>query len=390
MENKNNLCINSTLADLDLNDISIETNKTVSDALKLLRKNQMVPGIIILSHGFFKGMISRTKLFDCMSRPFSNELYLNRSIGFLLDNNPINKALEFTSDTLIADATLASLQRPADMLFEPVVVLFFDGSSKILDIHQLLLAQSQIHMLLVESLRKANEFKSEMLSIAAHDLKNPLNSIMGISSIIIEESTALPFVNKMATTVYKSSQQMLDLILRLLDSSIAELGQLELKKSQLDVYHVTAAVIANNAKSAEEKNQKLIFNSEVNEGVLIMADKTLLTDAIDNIVSNAVKYSPPKSDIYISLEANDNIRISVQDEGPGIREEEKEKLFGKFQRLSSRPTGGESSTGLGLYIVKQIIELHGGFVYVESEFGHGSKFIIELPYDKAKNQDSYI
>jgi signal transduction histidine kinase len=382
MENKNNLCINSTLADLDLNDISIETNKTVSDALKLLRKNQMVPGIIILSHGFFKGMISRTKLFDCMSRPFSNELYLNRSIGFLLDNNPINKALEFASDTLIADATLASLQRPADLLFEPVVVLFFDGSSKILDIHQLLLAQSQIHMLLVESLRKANEFKSEMLSIAAHDLKNPLNSIMGISSIIIEESAALPFVNKMATTVYKSSQQMLDLILRLLDSSIAELGKLELKKSQLDVYHLTAAVIANNAKCAEEKNQKLIFSSEVNEGVLILADKTLLTDAVDNIVSNAVKYSPPKSDIYISLETDNNIRISVQDEGPGIREEEKEKLFGKFQRLSSRPTGGESSTGLGLYIVKQIIELHGGSVYVESEFGHGSKFIIELPNEK--------
>jgi len=304
----------------------------------------------------------------------------------LLEDNPFGNTIELTAETSIAEAALCSLQRPADNIFEPVVVRFFNGAFKLLDIHQLLLAQTQIHSLLVKSLREANEFKSEILSIAAHDLKNPLNSILGICSIIREDTKDIPMVNEMVNTIYRSSQHMLELVLQLLNSSVVELGKIQLNKTPLDINGILANIISNNIKLAEKKQQKIIFNSMLHEEIIISADRIRITDAVENILSNAIKYTPQGKNITVMLESvNNRVRINVIDEGPGIREEEKGKLFGKFQRLSAKPTGGESSTGLGLYIVKQIIELHNGRVWVESEFPHGSNFIIELPISPVNN-----
>lgn len=379
-KSENSLSINATLAELNLVESSIEIRNKVSEALKILREKPLIPGLVIVADKAYRGMISRNKIFDYMSRPFSYELYMNRSIEFLLEDNPFNGILEFSSDTLIPEAALQSLKRPGEMLFEPVVVRFYNGKARLLDIHQLLTAHSQIHMLYVESLREANEFKSEILSIAAHDLKNPLNSIMGICSIIREDTREMPMINQMVETIFRSSLHMFELIIQLLNSSVVELGKIELNKTTLDLFQIINSVIQANNKLAEKKDQKIVFNFLTHECAFICADKVRMTDAIENIISNAIKYSPKGKTIHINLEViEDVIRISVVDEGPGIRTEEVGKLFGKFQRLSARPTGGESSTGLGLYIVKQIVELHNGKIWVESEYGSGSTFFIELP-----------
>jgi signal transduction histidine kinase len=112
---------------------------------------------------------------------------------------------------------------------------------------------------------------------------------------------------------------------------------------------------------------------------MVMADFERLREAMDNVVSNAVKYSPLDQPIHISLEKADRkVRFLVRDEGPGLTRDDKKRLFGRFQRLSAQPTGGESSNGLGLSIVKQIIELHGGNVSAKSRVGRGTTFIIEL------------
>ncbi len=101
---------------------------------------------------------------------------------------------------------------------------------------------------------------------------------------------------------------------------------------------------------------------------------------IDNLISNALKYSPFDTTITIRVKAkSDNVRLEVEDEGPGISEEEMPKLFGKFARLSAQPTGGEHSTGLGLSIVKKMVEAMNGKVWCESEPGKGATFIVELP-----------
>jgi len=101
---------------------------------------------------------------------------------------------------------------------------------------------------------------------------------------------------------------------------------------------------------------------------------------LENLVSNAVKYSPPGRDIFVRLQRHAQVvRVEVQDQGPGLSAEDQKKLFGKFARLSAKPTGGEHSTGLGLSIVKKMVEAMNGKVWCESEPGHGATFIVEFP-----------
>ncbi|MDW8465755.1 MAG: sensor histidine kinase [Chloroherpetonaceae bacterium] len=117
----------------------------------------------------------------------------------------------------------------------------------------------------------------------------------------------------------------------------------------------------------------------------------------DNLISNAIKYSPHGKHIWVSMEEHQDVatlqkvvRIAVKDEGQGLSEADMQKLFGKFQRLSAKPTGGESSTGLGLAIVKQIVELHGGKVWAESEGkDKGATFFVELPVSES-GQERYL
>ncbi|MSU63222.1 MAG: ATP-binding protein, partial [Pedosphaera sp.] len=100
----------------------------------------------------------------------------------------------------------------------------------------------------------------------------------------------------------------------------------------------------------------------------------------ENLLSNAVKYSPPEKSIFVRLAMNaDGVRFEVRDEGPGLSAEDQKKLFGKFARLSAKPTGGEHSTGLGLSIVKRMVESMDGKVWCESELGRGATFIVQFP-----------
>jgi signal transduction histidine kinase len=111
---------------------------------------------------------------------------------------------------------------------------------------------------------------------------------------------------------------------------------------------------------------------------------------LDNIVSNAVKYSPFDQPIHVSLEQDNNkVRFLVRDEGPGLTRDDKKRLFGRFQRLSAQPTGGELSNGLGLSIVKQIVDLHGGTVSAKSKLGQGTTFIIELDACTAREIEEF-
>lgn len=374
------LSLNSRLCDLILFDLTIDINLKVSDALKALRKNDLAPGLILTDESRYAGMISRNKLYDWMSRPYSQELFTKRSIKYLAEEYALDDILVFDSTTYISDATYNSLKRKMQTLYEPIVVKISDTDYRLLDIHQLLLAQSQIHMQTVESLRSANEFKSEILNIAAHDLKNPLNSVMGFAKLISEDCRENDPIKSMSDMIYNSAERMVELIKNLLESSLIEVGRISIQKIPVDVNQLVKIVIDVNRQQADKKKQILVFESNVPDNYKILADKIRIEEALDNLISNAIKYSPFEKDIVIKLQKElDKITFQVIDKGPGIKEEEKSKLFNKFQRLSTKPTGGESSTGLGLYIVKQTIELHGGKVFCESNEGCGSKFLFELP-----------
>ena len=118
--------------------------------------------------------------------------------------------------------------------------------------------------------------------------------------------------------------------------------------------------------------------TDLDESTAVL-DKSLIVQIIDNLLSNAIKFSNHNSNVFVTLRDEDQtIRFEIYDEGPGIMEEDKPQLFQKFQKLNARPTDGESSTGLGLSIVKKYVEAMKGKVWYESEFGKGAKFIVEF------------
>jgi signal transduction histidine kinase len=237
-----------------------------------------------------------------------------------------------------------------------------------------------------EELRNVNKLKSDILSIAAHDLKNPLSAIIGFSEIMQEEFPLDSSEYKMAKMIHDSSIIMLKLITDILDSAVVESTNLKLKIEILDIAEVVERLVVENSHSANKKQQEIIFS--VDKDYEIEADPRWMREAVDNLISNAIKYSPKNKIIYVSITGNQNkVQIRVKDEGPGLTTDDMKNLFNKFQRLSAKPTGGESSTGLGLSIVKEIVNLHQGKIWAESEFGHGSTFVIEL---NAKPISSFV
>jgi signal transduction histidine kinase len=234
-----------------------------------------------------------------------------------------------------------------------------------------------------ESLNQANEFKSELLSIAAHDMKNPLQAIMSYSELIIQEAWQNEKISKKSESIFKASQQLYKLINSLLETSAIESGKLQLQFTPVDLNSIFQLVLSNNTLKAEKKGQHIQFNSDSTYNV--KGDEGRLQEVFDNLVSNAIKYSPEGATIWIELSKRQqySVLVSIKDEGPGLTDQDKQHLFKKFQRLSAKPTKGEKSTGLGLWISKQLIELHHGKIWANSNgTGCGSIFYVELPLEQ--------
>ena len=238
-----------------------------------------------------------------------------------------------------------------------------------------------------EDLQKVNEFKSNLLAIAAHDLKNPLTGILGYSEMLQDESLSASERKQFASVILKSSLNMLHIVTEILDSAIIESTKFQLAKTNLNLKELVEKIIFINQTKASLKKQKIIFKYD--SEIWIEADLKWIRAAIDNLISNAVKYSPLEKEIIVELKIEEKFALIIcKDSGPGFTLNDKSKLFGKFQRLSAQPTGGESSTGLGLSIAHEIVGLHKGKIKVESEPGEGTTFTVFLPIGEGKIEPS--
>jgi len=229
------------------------------------------------------------------------------------------------------------------------------------------------------SLVTLNEEKNEFLGIAAHDLKNPLSAIQGLSGVIKDSHKISPDkVNQYATYIHNASAQMFDLINNLLDINKIETGNAVPVLETIDLKKVLVSSVAHFQEKIEAKKLHINFVTP-NYPCYVKSDKTMSKQIIDNLLSNAIKYSPKGKNIFIKFKKEDNkLCLMIKDEGEGISKEDQAKLFGKFMRLKPRPTGGEHSTGLGLFIVKRLVDTLQGKVWCETEEGNGSTFHVCL------------
>ncbi len=226
---------------------------------------------------------------------------------------------------------------------------------------------------------KLNEEKNEFMGIAAHDLRSPLSGIKGAVDLLKAGNMDKKDAQKFYETIGISTGRMLDLIDNLLDVNVAENNLGHLKITRVRAADVIQDVVNSYEKQAKEKNIDLITPIDQNSAP-VAADWHALHRIFDNLISNAVKYSPAGSTVeVVSQKQDDQMKLSVKDNGPGIPEEEQENLFKRYSRLSNKPTADETSTGLGLFIVKRLVEKMDGSISYNSKVGEGSEFIIELP-----------
>lgn len=233
-----------------------------------------------------------------------------------------------------------------------------------------------------QRLKELNELKDQHLGIAAHDLRNPLSSIRGMSQMLVEmeldENTQTSFLQ----SIYRVSDQMLTLVDNLLDVAVIESGKFDLKITEENISRLVGERIELMAKNAEKKEIRLIADLQEVADSLFDADR--MRQVVDNLLSNAIKFSPSGTVVNVTCgQAGRILDITVTDQGPGIPSEDLDRLFDSFEKLSAQPTGGEKSTGLGLSIVKSIVDAHGGEIEVDSEVGRGTTFIVHLPVESA-------
>lgn len=233
-----------------------------------------------------------------------------------------------------------------------------------------------------DELKTLNELKNKFLGIASHDLRNPLYLIRSFSEVMKEGSVGV--VNAKQTEllekIFNASDFMKNLLENLLDVSKIESGKIELEKNVQDLNAIVRQQIELSELFADKKNICLVQN--LGNIPPISFDSSAITQVIGNFLTNAIKFSQPETKVVVTTESDgSNVRFSVQDQGPGISEEDQKLLFKEFQTLSARPTGGEKSTGLGLAIAKKLVQLHGGSIGTSSKLNEGSTFFFTLPMD---------
>ncbi|MFW5739359.1 MAG: sensor histidine kinase [Myxococcota bacterium] len=231
-------------------------------------------------------------------------------------------------------------------------------------------------------LRSLIEQRDQLLGMAAHDLRNPLGTVLNFSQFLMDDlSSSLSDEHREFLEIIQTqSRFMLNMVNELLDISKIEAGKLDLNRMDLDIPSVLAHNLAMNRPLARKKNIELAVESEPGLPEASI-DPERMAQVLNNLISNAIKYSHRGSRIEVRVCAaqGGGINVEVRDKGVGIPADKLDRLFRPFGRVASEGTAGETSTGLGLAIVRKIVEAHGGRIDVESEVGVGSVFTVWLP-----------
>ncbi|MFW5662692.1 MAG: hybrid sensor histidine kinase/response regulator, partial [Bacteroidota bacterium] len=229
-----------------------------------------------------------------------------------------------------------------------------------------------------DKLLRLNQEKDEFLGIAAHDLKNPLFAIsLMAQQLESDRDMTISDIEEYGREINKTATRMLNIIKDLLNINAIEQNKISAEKKCIDLNEVMLDVAGSYIDIAERKD--IEFDFDLKNESQCLTDAAAFKSIFDNLISNAVKYSPRKREIFIkSFENENHAYYSVKDQGPGFTEEDQNKLYDKFAKLSARPTGDELSTGLGLSIVKNYVERIGAEIELVTSPGNGAEFIIKV------------
>lgn len=238
-----------------------------------------------------------------------------------------------------------------------------------------------------EKLKKMDEEKNELMGIMAHDLKNPVSGIQGITELIeLDPEMDKNQMKDLLGFLKNYSDRMNAIIVNLLNINAIDSGKVKMQRKEVNVCWLVRDTVAAYTLIASKKEISLeVLSGE--ENAMVYGDPDAIYQIMDNLISNAIKFSPLKKKIRIQIKSHkSSVSISVQDEGPGLTEEDKKKLFGRYAKLTARPTMNEHSTGLGLSIVHKLVSAMNGKVSCKSEPGMGATFIISLPSLSSKTE----
>jgi two-component system, sensor histidine kinase and response regulator len=290
----------------------------------------------------------------------------------------------------------------ADLLIIALVLLFITGTTllvinylKLRHMHDTIIRQKAEIVKQMQQqargearVRELMEKNNQLIRIVSHDLKSPINRIFALIQLIQEEPQNLS--QNQHDYLGKTHQTIADInsmIRNFLDTRWLDDPALELRAEKINLTQSLNSLVKSFQPLASRK--KIQIQPSIAQNVFIYEDKHFLLRILENLMSNAVKFSTENKNIYIGLEEDENnYTISIRDEGPGISDDDQRKLYQKYSPLSTRPTGGESTTGLGLAIVKSLTDKMGMVIKCASQVGAGTTF--SLIIDKNKNQQKAI
>ncbi|MCU0547683.1 MAG: ATP-binding protein [Oscillatoriaceae cyanobacterium Prado104] len=423
------LSLKSTLQDLPLYDCQIELTQQAKEVAKAFEKNPVLPGVILTKQGNFAGMISRRLFFEKVNRRYGLEMFFQRPIEVLYQFSR-KEMLVLESSTLIVEAAQESLCRSGELVYDPIVVEVGPQVYKLLDVHQLMVAQSRIHQLTNKLLQKQTQAKiiqtekmaslGKMVAGVAHEIRNPLNCIWGNWSFLmsyfenlielmaayeeefpedspriaaLKEEIEFDFLKEDLPVTLEGMKFGAEQLLKIVNSLHNFSHMDETKPVEIDINECldsTLLILRNRLKKGVKvvKNYGELPGISCYSGQLSQVFLNLLVNALDALEEHAADREQqghclqnwqPKIEITTKVIEADGCKraaICIADNGPGISPENQQQIFDSF--FTTKPAG--KGTGMGLAICNQIVtEKHRGQLKVRSNPGQSTEFEILLP-----------
>ena len=377
----------ATVGDLDSYAASVGMTTSASKVDSILETRQELPGILVEQPGRSPVLVSRTVFKDQLSRPFGRELFLRNPISQLIESLP-DDALLLPSDTAIPDAVQAAMKRSSDLVYEPIILGFPGGEHRLLDLHVLLIAQSEMMSVAAETIRKqkdeaesANHAKSRFLANMSHEIRTPLTAILGFAESLCDESLSDKERQTASDVILRNGEHLLEVINDILDLSRIEADKLTIEHLEFSPIQLARDAVSLLSVRSDQKGLplRLIFDSPIPES--IQSDPTRLRQIILNLLGNAIKFTDGG---YVEMRVscdrqNETITFAVLDTGIGIAPEQLARLFEPFTQEDETTVRRFGGTGLGLTISLKLAQMLGGEVTAHTKSGEGSEFRLTVP-----------